>query len=87
MKTRNDLIMWTAITFVIAGVIAMMGSIIAVTSSLVFADDANGDLVTAVKVSGPCSCTAIVYIRGAEVDSAAWHVSGDTLYFFIEMKR
>jgi len=45
--------------------------------------------VTVVTVSGPCSCTALVYVRGAEVDRdrCAWRVSGDTLHIWIEVEK
>lgn len=47
------------------------------------------ETVTTVTVSGPCSCTATVYVEGGEVDRdrCAWRVSGDTLFIFISMKK
>jgi len=49
----------------------------------------SGDLVTAVTVSGPCFCTATVYVEGAKVDTAGcrWRVSGDTLFMLIRVEE
>lgn len=43
------------------------------------------EMVTVIAITGPCSCTALVYVAGAVVDEdrCMWKVHGDTLSIFI----
>lgn len=59
-----------------------------VVGDAILAADAPQEMVTVIAVTGPCSCTCLVYIEGAEVnrDRCAWRISGDTLHIFVPVK-
>lgn len=81
MTVRKAMAFWAVVTAV-AVFALMIFSIVAGLEAI-----EPRDLVWKVSVSGPCSCTVVVYFQSAELEDAEWYASGDTVFIFLEVKE